>query len=156
MGSLPPALEGAYGGGYQSPLSRLNALGNPPDQPTRQAASVLKIIGYPDRYSVAPGETIAFKLSVEEGDWFDARLVRVVHGDCNPEGPGLKFIHLPTAIDGRHPGRRQRIDAGSFMVVDPMPALAQDALTFFAMIWPTRPKLADQTILAQRGLPAMR
>jgi len=112
---------------------------------------VLKIIGYPDRYSVAPGETIAFKLSVEEGDWFDARLVRVVHGDCNPEGPGLKFIHVPTAIDGRHPGRRQRIDAGSFMVVDPMPALAQDALTFFAMIWPTRPKLADQTILAQWG-----
>ena len=110
---------------------------------------MLKIIGYPDRYSVAPGETIAFKLSVEEGDWFDARLVRVVHGDCNPEGPGLKFIHVPTAIDGRHPGRRQRIDAGSFMVVDPMPALAQDALTFFAMIWPTRPKLADQTILAQ-------
>ena len=25
----------------------------------------------------------------------------------------------------------------------------QDAFTFFAMIWPTRPKLADQTILAQ-------
>src|SRR5712671_6523271 len=92
---------------------------------------MLKIIGYPDRYSVAPGETIAFKLSVEEGDWFDARLVRVVHGDCNPEGPGLKFTHVPSAIDGRHPGRRQRIDAGSFMVVDP------------------RPKLADQTILAQ-------
>ena len=110
---------------------------------------MLRIIGYPDRYSVAPGETIAFKLSVEEGDGFDARLVRVVHGDCNPEGPGIKFIHIPTAIDGRHAGRRQRIDAGSFMMVDPMPALAKDAFTFFAMIWPTRPGVADQTILAQ-------
>ena len=67
---------------------------------------MLKILGYPDRYSVAPGETIAFKLSQEEGEDFAARLVRVVHGDCNPEGPGLKFRHVPTAIDGRHPGRR--------------------------------------------------
>ncbi len=29
---------------------------------------MLKIVGYPDRYSVAPGETIDFKISVEEGD----------------------------------------------------------------------------------------
>jgi N,N-dimethylformamidase len=110
---------------------------------------MLKIAGYPDRYSVAPGETIAFKLSVEEGDGFDARLVKVVHGDCNPEGPGLKLVHVPMSIDGRHPGRRQRIDAGSCMVVDAMPAVAAGAFTFFAMIWPTRPAVPDQTILAQ-------
>jgi N,N-dimethylformamidase len=110
---------------------------------------MLKILGYPDRYSVAPGETIEFKLSVEEGDAFEARLVRVVHGDANPEGPGLKFVHVPTSIDGRHPGRRQRIDAGSYMIVNDMPALAAGAFTFFAMVWPTRPKLPDQTILAQ-------
>src|SRR5215468_3552150 len=97
-----------------------------------------KIVGYPDRYSVAPGETIAFKLSVEEGDSFDARIVRVVHGDANPAGPGLKFSHVPTPIDGRHPGRPQRIDAGSYMLVEAMPALAEGAFTFYAMIWPTR------------------
>ena len=37
---------------------------------------MLKIVGYPDRYSVAPGETIAFKISVHEGEHFDARMVR--------------------------------------------------------------------------------
>jgi len=110
---------------------------------------MLKILGYPDRYSVAPGDTIAFKLSLEEGDHFDTRLVRVVNGDCNPDGPGLKFIHVPSDLDGRHRGRRQTIDAGSFMAVESMPALWRSAFTFFAMIWPTRPAMPDQTILAQ-------
>ena len=38
---------------------------------------MLKITGYPDRYSVAPGEKIDFKISLEEGiaathDWYTA------------------------------------------------------------------------------------
>jgi N,N-dimethylformamidase len=110
---------------------------------------MLKITGYPDRYSVAPGEKIDFKISLEEGDSFDARIVRVVHGDCNPEGPGLKFRHIPTALDGKHPGRPQRIDAGSYMIVDPAPPLLNGPLTFLAKIWPTLPIRGEQTILAQ-------
>ena len=110
---------------------------------------MLKIVGYPDRFSVAPGETIQFKISVEEGDSFEARLVRVVHGDCNPQGPGLKFVHVPTNADGRHPGGPQRIDAGSFLVVDEFPALAAAPFTFFAMVWPTLVKRDDQTLLCQ-------
>ena len=62
---------------------------------------MLKILGYPDRYSVAPGEEIAFKVSLEEGTHFESRVVRVVHGDANPAGPGLKFRHVPTGADGR-------------------------------------------------------
>lgn len=111
---------------------------------------MLKILGYPDRYSVAPGEPIAFKLSVEEGDGFEAALVRVVHGDANPAGPGLKFPHVPTALDGRRfPGRPQRIDAGSYMRVESLPALAGGPFTFFATIWPTLPGRPDQTLAAQ-------
>ena len=37
---------------------------------------MLKITGYPDRYSAQPGERIEFKVSLEEGDSFEARLVR--------------------------------------------------------------------------------
>ena len=110
---------------------------------------MLKIVGYADRYSVAPGERIAFKISLEEGTHFDARLVRVIHGDCNPDGPGLKFRHVKSDADGRHKGRPQRVDAGSYMVVDGFPALASGAFTFYAMIWPTLLKRADQTLLAQ-------
>ena len=38
---------------------------------------MLKITGYPDRYSAEPGERIEFKVSLEEGNSFEARLVRV-------------------------------------------------------------------------------
>ncbi len=75
--------------------------------------------------------------------------MRVVHGDANPAGPGLKFRHVPTAADGCHPGKPQRIDAGSYMIVEKAPALAAKAFTFFAMIWPTLPEQSDQTLLAQ-------
>jgi N,N-dimethylformamidase len=110
---------------------------------------MLTITGYPNRYSVAPGEEIAFHISLEEGAEFGARLVRVIHGDCNPEGPGLKFRHIATNADGRHAGKPQRIDAGSFMIVDSMPAVARSAFSFFATIWPTLPDRADQTLVAQ-------
>ena len=32
---------------------------------------MLKVTGYPDRYSVAPGEKIAFKISLEDADRFE-------------------------------------------------------------------------------------
>src|SRR5882672_3383962 len=110
---------------------------------------MLKVTGYPDRYSVAPGKKIAFKISLEDTDRFDARIVRVVHGDCNPEGPGLKFIHVPTALDGSHPGRKQSGDAGSYMVVDDAPDLGARAFTFLATVWPTLPGRGEQTLFTQ-------
>jgi N,N-dimethylformamidase len=70
---------------------------------------MLKILGYPDRYSVAPGETITFMVSLEEGDAFDAQLVRVICGDCNPDGPGLKFRPVEAAANGRHSAARQTL-----------------------------------------------
>lgn len=109
---------------------------------------MLKILGYPDRYSVAPGETINFMVSLEEGDSFDASLVRVVCGDCNPDGPGLKFRPIAAPCNGRHRGGRQTIDAGSYMSAPSVPALLPGAFTFFAMIWPTLPE-GEQTIAAQ-------
>jgi N,N-dimethylformamidase len=110
---------------------------------------MLKITGYPDRYSVAAGEKIAFKISLEDTERFEARIVRVVHGDCNPEGPGLKFVHVPTALDGSHPGRKQSSDAGSYMVVDEAPDLGLRAFTFLATVWPTLPERGEQTLFAQ-------
>ncbi|WP_127144491.1 N,N-dimethylformamidase beta subunit family domain-containing protein [Pelagibacterium montanilacus] len=109
---------------------------------------MLKITGYPDRYSAEAGETLDFMVTLEEGETFDARLVRVVHGDCNPEGPGLKFTHIPSNADGSHAGKPQRIDAGSYAVVDRAPVL-DEPFTFFTMLWPTLVRRDDQTIFAQ-------
>jgi N,N-dimethylformamidase len=111
---------------------------------------MLKIVGYPDRYSVAPGEPIAFQISLEEGESYAARIVRVVNGDSNPAGPGLDLPHLPSAVDGQYQGKMRRADAGSYLVVEDFPALGGDsAFTFRAMIWPTLLARAGQVLAAQ-------
>jgi N,N-dimethylformamidase len=50
---------------------------------------MLKIIGYGDKLSIAPGETIRFMVSAYDGQPYRARIVRLIHGDANPEGPGF-------------------------------------------------------------------
>lgn len=111
---------------------------------------MLKIVGYPDRYSVAPGEKIAFQVSLEEGDVYDARLVRVVNGDFNPEGPGLDLPHHPSDVDGRYQGQPKRAVAGSYLTVPDFPSLADyPAFTFRASIWPTLLKRSGQVLVAQ-------
>ena len=41
------------------------------------------IHGYADRLSVAPGETIEFKVSCDEPGSYRADLVRLIHGDIS-------------------------------------------------------------------------
>jgi N,N-dimethylformamidase len=108
---------------------------------------VLKILGYPDSYSVPQGGQIKFMISLEEDRSFSANLVKVIHGDCNPEGPGLKFVDVPNDANGTYEGRRQQIDAGSYMVSRRVPPLKGFAFT--AWIWPTIPDRGFQVIAAQ-------
>ncbi len=111
---------------------------------------MLKILGYPDRYSVPQGGEIQFMVSLEEGEHFQARLVRVVNGDCNPDGPGLKFHEISNIANGTYSGGRQAIDAGSYMVAPSLPPLG--SFTFTAYVWPTLPDRGFQVIAAQGPL----
>ena len=61
------------------------------------------VLGYPDQLSVRPGDTVTFHVSGEGADTFDAQLVRLIHGDTQPAGPGFKEIEVPSAVDGTHP-----------------------------------------------------
>lgn len=63
---------------------------------------MLKLLGYPSTYTVAPGQEIGFHISAEDNQDYVASLVRVICGDCNPEGPGLQFEHIASAIDGTY------------------------------------------------------
>src|SRR5262245_46988123 len=109
---------------------------------------MLKILGYPDRYSVPQGDEIRFMVSLEEGESFEARLVRVVCGDCNPDGPGLKFREIAHRANRSYKGKRQTIDAGSYMTAPGVPPLLN--FTFTAFLWPTLSSRAGfQTIAAQ-------
>ncbi len=109
-----------------------------------------ELTGYTDKLSVAPGEEICCMVSTDLPS-YNSTLVRLIHGDQNPAGPGFKEELVETAIDGSRPGRRQIARAGSFVVVSDHALL--DALTSFtlqAWIWPTTPHIgAAQGILSK-------
>jgi N,N-dimethylformamidase len=44
---------------------------------------------------------------------FAARLVRLIHGDPDPAGPGIKMQQLPSAFEGEYDGMKQSIPLGS-------------------------------------------
>jgi N,N-dimethylformamidase len=108
------------------------------------------IHGYADRLSVAPGETIEFKVSSEEAGTYRADIVRLIHGDTNPAGPGFKEEVLDTSAGGDYPARFQRTDSGSCVVVEDGGRLAlSDAFTLHAFVMPTTPTAPGQGILGR-------
>ncbi len=109
---------------------------------------MLPLIGYTDRLSVRPGETIDFKVSSASEDPYCARLVRVVSADPNPAGPGLIEHELAASFDGSYPSRVQQFFPGSYGHVETgnkFPALK--AFTLTADIWPTMVSGKEQSII---------
>ncbi len=99
----------------------------------------VSLLGYADRFSVAPGETITFMVSAE-APTYQAQLVRLIHGDQDPRGPGFKEEELPSSLASSYQGRPQATVAGSFVQVPHAPALDDLAgLTVQAWIYPTTP-----------------
>ena len=107
------------------------------------------ITGYSDKISVRPGKKCAFKINSAKTGSYEAQIVRVIHGDTNPKGPGYKDEAIPTDIDGSYPGRKQKIYCGSYVVI--ATNLRFESLRDFtvqAMIWPTIPGRGRQSLLA--------
>ena len=75
------------------------------------------MIGYVDRFSARPGEWIAVKVSSRLAEPYRADLVRIIHGDANPAGPGLKFEEVEAAFVGSYPSRFQPAHSGSYGIV---------------------------------------
>jgi N,N-dimethylformamidase len=76
------------------------------------------IIGYSDPLTARPGDTVRFMVSCEAPE-YRAALVRLVHGDLDPRGPGFKVqqcdVDLPGG--GNYKGRVQSISSGSYVEV---------------------------------------
>ena len=112
---------------------------------------MLPITAYADRYSVAPGETIAFKVSSAASEDYEARLVRVISGDPNPAGPGMREQPVDAAFAGRYPSRVQPIYSGSYArVAGTAPLDVLQSFTVTAIIWPTLPVLPGRQGLVSR------
>ncbi len=104
----------------------------------------MEIIGYTNRLSVAPGERIRFHVS-SRAPRYRAKLVRLIHGDENPLGPGLKEEEVDSPIDGEYDGREQAISSGSYALVEGVELEEECALE--AWIFPTTPTLGPQGII---------
>ncbi len=112
--------------------------------------NTIPLIGYADRWSVRPGETIEFKVSSRSAEPYRARLVRVVSADPNPAGPGIKEEAVASDIEGSWPSRAQDAALGSYVRVEGA-RLAAEALTVSATIWPTLPAGEGQGIVSWLG-----
>jgi len=111
---------------------------------------MLPLTGYADRFSVAPGETIAFKVSSVASTPYHASLVRLISGDPNPAGPGLKEAPVPAPFASSYPSRIQPVPLGSYLRVPDAPALHRlQSFTVVATIWPTTPDKGRQGVVAR-------
>ena len=84
---------------------------------------MLRIAGYAIAFPLHPGEEIRFCVNSERSEPYRAELVRLIHGDTNPEGPGYKEALVASSINGDYPGKHQRIYAGSYAIVPDHPRL---------------------------------
>jgi N,N-dimethylformamidase len=109
----------------------------------------MRLVGYSDRLSAAPGDKIEFKVSSEHPA-YEATIVRLIHGDLNPLGPGFIEREVATGVTGTYPGREQRIVTGSYAVVPHDPALSPTrGFTITAWIMPTKPDHGTQGVLTK-------
>ena len=111
---------------------------------------MVPLTGYADKVSVEPGQAIAFKISSTAALPYRARLVRIIHGDANPAGPGYKMADVDADFTGEYPSRQQKTCPGSCGRVEPSAAFPSlPAITLSALVWPTLPRKAGQTIIAK-------
>jgi N,N-dimethylformamidase len=109
------------------------------------------IQGYCDRISVKSQDKIQFMVSAQGISDVDAQLVRLIHGDEHPQGPGFKEELQAAPINKRYAVRKQFTQVGSFArVADAKGMLAPTgAFSIFAFIWPTTPLMHRQGILTR-------
>jgi N,N-dimethylformamidase len=109
----------------------------------------LPITGYLDRFSHRPGERFAAKVSVPGGGAAQARLVRVISGDPNPEGPGLRFEDCSAQFEHAFEARHQPIRRGSYARIATPPQRAPGPCTWSALAFLETQPPADAALLSE-------
>ncbi len=108
------------------------------------------LLGYVDKLSARPGDTLAFKVSSQSVSPFEARLTRSISADPNPDGPGIveedaSHFFAPQLF----PSVSRTLTAGSYGIgTAPVHATAQRQVVFSATVFPTLQSKTCQTILA--------
>ena len=110
------------------------------------------VVGYADRLRAQPGETVKFMVSCERPR-YRADIVRLIHGDANPKGPGIKEVLVDSAVSGEYPGIHQDLPLGSYATVPDDPALRiSGSFTMTAWMAPTTQRIGAGPKIGPEGL----
>jgi N,N-dimethylformamidase len=117
--------------------------------------ATISITGYTDKVSYAPGDTVNVQISVDNALEAQVEVVRVIHGDEHPEGPGFIEEVIPSAISGSHAVTKQFVNDGNAVVVEDSGNLLglTDSFTIYSYIFPTMPDNGRQVLLGRYSLP---
>ena len=109
----------------------------------------MEIVGYSDKLTVQPGESIKFMVSCQSSK-YNAQLVRLIHGDKNEKGPGFKEEFIDCESNGEYKGIMQELHPGSYAIVpDDIKLSPNGSLTIHTWIYPTRIGRGVQGILTK-------
>ena len=109
---------------------------------------MIPLIGYGDRLSGRPGDTIEFKVSSISAEPFSVALYRSISADPNPAGPGLIERRVHSAMDGEYLSRLQPFHAGSYAISEEDLSVTANGFTLCATIWPTLAINGEQVVLS--------
>lgn len=118
--------------------------------PVTCPADIVPLIGYSDRLSARPGDTIAFKVSSTAMEPYTARLMRSISADPNPAGVGILEESVGSAFPKQSfPSRFQPFFPGSYARTEKRVTLAVgEGFAMTANVFPTLMKYSQQTILS--------
>ena len=116
--------------------------------------ATISITGYTDKVSYAPGDTVNFQVSVDNALQAQVEIVRLIHGDEHPEGPGFIEEVVPTSLSGAHAVTKQFVNDGNAVLVEDSRNLLglTDSFTMYSFIFPTMPAGGRQVLLGRYSL----
>lgn len=107
-----------------------------------------RVMGYSDRWSVAPGETVQFMVSCIGAGSYEAQIVRLRQPDAGPQATPFAPEPVSASCNGTHDGREQKIPIGSLAVVPAHDVwTGLESFTVACYVWPTTPTKGRQAIL---------
>lgn len=119
----------------------------------------IRLHGYTDRLGVTAGQSLRTHVSAEGATEVRAQLVRLIHGDENPAGPGFIEREIDSPINRAWPVQRHYVQQGNFLTVDDAGNRldpARGSFSFYAFVYPTLPSAGRQVLLGRWDLSAQR
>lgn len=119
----------------------------------------IRIHGYTDRLNAKAGQSLTAYVSAEGTAEVQAQLVRLIHGDEHPDGPGFIERAIDSPVNRSWPVQRQYVQQGNVLTVADAANrldLSQGAFTLYGFVFATLPAAGRQVLLGRWDLSAQR